>query len=351
MLEKLVSYLEQTQRPNTIDILLKGYRTKNNSFWMMIDSDKTIYIQKTLSQNLEITELKAISLLLQNIDSNTTVNIYTFDNTLPNYLNDTSSKYRHTIKIAKDIVATQESKNITLCYHKMPGRYSSICNQILQPIRAYLSKLLPEILLIGSYDPEQSTIKKLSKKDFLHISQRTPSTKGENLDGKSEQQYSEHVTNTAKKVRKSVPARFAASISDLSSIQIYTDGSTQNKKGVSAWSVVFDETTYYAGIFENRNAVIAEMEAIYQALLIVDNNSSITIYTDCLTQILWLTGNAAAKTKKIQDKINIIKILVQEKQLTVQYRYVQGHSDNKYNNLAHELAYNKAREHCHDCKK
>ena len=336
MLEKLASYPEQIQKSGTVDILLKGYRTKNNSFWIMIDSNKTIYIQNTL---------------LQNIDNNTTISIYTSPNTLPDYLNDTSSKYRHTIKIAKDIAVIQESKNITLCYYKTPSKYSNVCNRLLQPLRGYLSALLPEILLIGCYDPEQLLTRKLSKKDFLRISQKTPSTIGKNLDKKSEQQYPQHVTSIAKQVQKNVPAKFIASIPDFNSIQIYTDGSTQVRECISAWSVIFNETTYYTGVFKSDNNIIAEMEAVHQALLIVDNKSSITIYTDCLTQILWLTGKAAATTEEIQNKINTIKILIQEKELTVQYKYVQGHSDDKYNNLAHELAYNKAKQHCHNYKK
>lgn len=346
MLEEIEPYLDQTQEPNTLNILLDTLKTKDNSLWIMIDNNATIYIQKTFSYNLERTQLKAIKTLVNKVSNNTTINIFSYPNTIPNYLENKRSAKNPAMKLLTHIIATQESKNLTLCYHTTPIEYINTCKQIISPINAHFKTLAPDILLVGRYNKEYLKTNDIKLTDFICIPQDNLANIKRKLSYKKQDLYFSNNNSVINLIQQHINNSTTVPILNPNFIPIYTDGSTKIENNVSAWSVVFNEKRHYSGIFQGTNNDIAELEAIRQALLIVDNNSSIVIYTDHTQQIFWLTAETKIKSPHLKAQILAIKTLIQDKQLTVEYQYVKGHGNNKYNNLAHILANMTANEYC-----
>ena len=128
---------------------------------------------------------------------------------------------------------------------------------------------------------------------------------------------------------------------------IYTDGSC--KDDIGGYGIVINKEKEIYGkvvIFPCTNQ-IAELYAIYQAIIYCKNKDNITIYTDskysigCLTE--WhrrweKNGWVNAKGNNVKNKILIKAILDISSDISVSYKHVKAHNGNKYNEIADKLA-------------
>ena len=132
---------------------------------------------------------------------------------------------------------------------------------------------------------------------------------------------------------------------------IYTDGACSGNPGPGGWgAVILDKDNNQNNISGKKNETTnnrMELTAPIMALKNVKINSEITIYTDStyvkngITEWIkkweingWKNANKkAVKNKDLWEKLN--KLCKQNK---IVWKWVKGHSNNKYNNLADELA-------------
>tara|TARA_Y100000996_G_scaffold364331_1_gene308487 strand:- start:487 stop:915 length:429 start_codon:yes stop_codon:yes gene_type:complete len=132
---------------------------------------------------------------------------------------------------------------------------------------------------------------------------------------------------------------------------IYTDGACSGNPGPGGWGVViFDKDKNQKNLSGNeKNTTNNRMElmAPIMALKKIKPNSEITIYTDStyvkngITE--WIkkwekNGWKSSNKKLIKNKDLWIKLNNLCKKNKILWKWVKGHSNNKYNNLADELA-------------
>jgi len=132
---------------------------------------------------------------------------------------------------------------------------------------------------------------------------------------------------------------------------IYTDGACSGNPGPGGWgAVIFDQKKKQNNISGKEKLTTnnrMELTAPIMALKKIKSNSEVTIYTDStyvksgITE--WIkkwekNGWKNASKKPIKNKDLWIKLDNLNKKNKVTWRWVKGHSTNKYNNLADELA-------------
>ena len=132
---------------------------------------------------------------------------------------------------------------------------------------------------------------------------------------------------------------------------IYTDGACSGNPGPGGWgAVIFDKDNNQKNISGNeRNTTNNRMElmAPIMALKKIKSSVEVTIYTDStyvkngITE--WIkkwekNGWKSASKKTVKNKDLWIKLDNLCKDNKVIWKWVKGHSTNKYNNLADELA-------------
>ena len=132
---------------------------------------------------------------------------------------------------------------------------------------------------------------------------------------------------------------------------IYTDGACSGNPGHGGWgAVIFDNNNKQkniSGSEKNTTNNRMELSAAIMALQKIKANSEIIIYTDStyvkngITEWIlkwkengWMNSNK----KPIKNKDLWVKLDNLCKQNQVSWKWVKGHSTNKYNNLADELA-------------
>ena len=133
--------------------------------------------------------------------------------------------------------------------------------------------------------------------------------------------------------------------------KIYTDGACSGNPGPGGWgAVIFDEENNQKNISGNdKNTTNNRMEllAAIMALKKIKSNSDVVIYTDSIYvkngitewMVKWeKNGWKNANKKPVKNKDLWLKLNVLCKKSNVSWRWVKGHSTNKYNNLADELA-------------
>jgi ribonuclease HI len=133
--------------------------------------------------------------------------------------------------------------------------------------------------------------------------------------------------------------------------KIYTDGACSGNPGPGGWgAVIFDGNNNQKNISGNeKNTTNNRMELIaaIMALKKIKDKSDVTIYTDStyvkkgITEwvIKWKkNGWKNANKKPVKNKDLWIKLDELCKKNSVVWKWVKGHSTNKYNNLADELA-------------
>lgn len=125
-------------------------------------------------------------------------------------------------------------------------------------------------------------------------------------------------------------------------IKLYVDGACSGNPGPGGWGVVVvegdDIQKLSGGIgFETTNNHM-EMLAVLEGLKAVPPFSEVTVYTDSRLVIGWLAKNFKCKVIHNRDMRDMILSLCKEKKLEVTYEKVKGHSGDKYNDMADQLA-------------
>ena len=132
---------------------------------------------------------------------------------------------------------------------------------------------------------------------------------------------------------------------------IYTDGACSGNPGPGGWgAVIFNQDNNQKNISGKENDTTnnrMELMAPIMSLKKIEPNSEITIYTDStyvkngITEWIkrWKINEwKGANKKPIKNKDLWIKLDNLCKNKKIIWKWVKGHSNNKYNNLADELA-------------
>ena len=132
---------------------------------------------------------------------------------------------------------------------------------------------------------------------------------------------------------------------------IYTDGACSGNPGPGGWgAVIFDEKEKQYNISGNVKDTTnnrMELMAPIMALKKVKSMSNVMIFTDStyvkngITE--WIkkwekNGWKSSSKKPVKNKDLWIKLKDLCQKNKVQWKWIKGHSNNKYNNLADELA-------------
>ena len=133
--------------------------------------------------------------------------------------------------------------------------------------------------------------------------------------------------------------------------KIYTDGACSGNPGPGGWgAVILEEEKNQKNISGNEKDTTnnrMELMAPIMALKKINTNSKVVIYTDSkyvkngITE--WIknwekNGWKSANKKPVKNKDLWIKLDNLCKDNKIIWKWVKGHSNNKYNNLADELA-------------
>ena len=133
-------------------------------------------------------------------------------------------------------------------------------------------------------------------------------------------------------------------------IKIYTDGSCLENPGNGGWAAIINDNGNIKkinGSEKNTTNNRMELMAPIMALKKIKTNSEVIIYTDSkyvkngITE--WIknwekNGWKSANKKTVKNKDLWIKLNNLCKDNKIIWKWVKGHSNNKYNNLADELA-------------
>jgi ribonuclease HI len=133
--------------------------------------------------------------------------------------------------------------------------------------------------------------------------------------------------------------------------KIYTDGACSGNPGPGGWgAVIFDNNNKQkniSGSEKNTTNNRMELSAAIMALKKIKTSSEILIYTDStyvkngITEwvLKWKrNGWKNSNRKPVKNKDLWVKLDNLCDQNKVSWKWVKGHSNNKYNNLADELA-------------
>ena len=133
--------------------------------------------------------------------------------------------------------------------------------------------------------------------------------------------------------------------------KIYTDGACSGNPGPGGWgAVIFDKDNNQKNISGNERSTTnnrMELMAPIMALKKIKSSAEVTIYTDSTYvkngSTEWIkkwekNGWKSASKKAVKNKDLWIKLDNLCKDNKVIWKWVKGHSTNKYNNLADELA-------------
>jgi ribonuclease HI len=132
---------------------------------------------------------------------------------------------------------------------------------------------------------------------------------------------------------------------------VYTDGACSGNPGPGGWgAVIFDETkkqNNISGKVKNTTNNRMELMAPIMALKKIKPNSEVTIYTDSIYVKKGITEwikkwekngwkNANKKLVKNKDLWDELNNLCEKNKII--WKWIKGHSNNEYNNLADNLA-------------
>ena len=133
-------------------------------------------------------------------------------------------------------------------------------------------------------------------------------------------------------------------------ITIYTDGSCLENPGNGGWAAIINdekEIRKISGSEKNTTNNRMELLAAIMALKKINSGSDVVIYTDStyvkngITEwvVKWKKNGWKSSNKKpVKNKDLWIKLDGLCEKNNVSWKWVKGHSTNKYNNLADELA-------------
>lgn len=125
----------------------------------------------------------------------------------------------------------------------------------------------------------------------------------------------------------------------MTEYRIWTDGGYNISRGIGAYAYVIlegnEEISRYAERVERSTNNRCELLAIINAVRLLPDHCSATIYTDSQYCIGVLTGQY--RRKKNTDILDEWDIIVASKGLNIEFEWVKGHSGNKYNELCDEM--------------
>ncbi|MDA7705313.1 ribonuclease HI [Rickettsiales bacterium] len=141
-------------------------------------------------------------------------------------------------------------------------------------------------------------------------------------------------------------------MSNAEIIKIYTDGACSGNPGKGGWGAILlynDKEKRINGFDPDTTNNRMELKAVIEALKIIKKNIKIQIYTDSsyvkdgITKWIFNWKKNGWKNSKKQEVKNAnlwqeLDALVQ--QYDVEFFWVKGHSGDKYNEIADELARN-----------
>ncbi len=118
---------------------------------------------------------------------------------------------------------------------------------------------------------------------------------------------------------------------------IYTDGGCSPNPGEGAWAYVRNDGQERSGYFSMSTNNLCELEAVKMALFDTPVGSVVTVITDSMNVIGWLSLGWKRKDFSIAEACKAIQGLITAKRLTVGFEHVSGHSGNDLNERAHWL--------------
>ena len=133
-------------------------------------------------------------------------------------------------------------------------------------------------------------------------------------------------------------------------LKVYTDGACSGNPGKGGWAAIILDGKNQSSISGSENKTTnnrMELMAPIMALKKIKIKSEITIYTDSryvkdgITEWIkkWKLNNWKNSNKKpVKNKDLWIKLDNSCQKHRVSWRWVKGHAENKFNNLADELA-------------
>ncbi len=135
-----------------------------------------------------------------------------------------------------------------------------------------------------------------------------------------------------------------------SSITIYTDGACSGNPGPGGWGAVLifgEHEKHLSGGDKNTTNNRMELQAVISALQSLNKSCDITLYTDSkyvmdgITTWIhnWKKNNWKTAAKKPVKNADLWQTLDNLRDgHTINWQWVKGHSGNKYNDIADELA-------------
>ena len=124
-------------------------------------------------------------------------------------------------------------------------------------------------------------------------------------------------------------------------IVIYTDGACLGNPGPGGWgAVIFEngEKKKLHGAEENTTNNRMEITAVFEALRTIPRNVDVRIFSDSTYVINTMTKNW--KRKKNQDLWPLLDSEIEAR--NVEWEWVKGHSGDRFNEEADQLAYGEA---------
>lgn len=141
-------------------------------------------------------------------------------------------------------------------------------------------------------------------------------------------------------------------MTETDKIEIYTDGACSGNPGPGGWGAVLLYKGHKKEISGNKKDTTnnqMEMLGVINALKCLKKKSDIIIYTDSkyvlegITKWIfnWKKNNWKSSTKKEVKNCQLwIELDAQTSKHNIKWVWVKGHSGNKYNEIADELARN-----------
>jgi ribonuclease HI len=133
-------------------------------------------------------------------------------------------------------------------------------------------------------------------------------------------------------------------------VQIWADGACSGNPGPGGWAAVLVHVPTGAvkelsSRVDHTTNMRMELTAIEQGLLAIHKpGQEVTVYTDALNAINWLTGAWKVKDAEIGRLVGNIRAVVREMDHTVTYQHVNGHSGVALNERANSLAQAEAQQ-------
>jgi ribonuclease HI len=124
---------------------------------------------------------------------------------------------------------------------------------------------------------------------------------------------------------------------------VYTDGSSNGKKGVGGCAAIILQQykpTVLITQFINKEIGnnYAELSGVYIAIKYIPAQSNITLHTDSQNVIGWLQDNWKRNKEDIDFIVQRTLNLQEKKKIQIEYQWVKAHADNRYNEMCDKAA-------------